>query len=223
MVVWDALPALVAVAAAVVFGAFTYTAAEAEAEHDYEEEGIKLLARLNLSNGADGAGAGNNHLDALYQHPTTGARVYVGNITAATSKAILEQHGITHVVNCRSQRTVNSHEGNAAFTYLRFPIGGWRNQTASSSSNKHLDVQLYLDPLFAFVDRATANGHNVLIHCHAGAHRAGTVGILYMMHSSGMSKADATATAQRLRPIINPMGRLATLLGKYEAALASGE
>ena len=45
-----------------VFGAFTYTTAEAEAEHDYEEEGIKLLAQLNLSNGADGAGAGNNHL-----------------------------------------------------------------------------------------------------------------------------------------------------------------
>lgn len=46
----------------------------------------------------------------------------------------------------------------------------------------HMSAINYFKPLFDFIDEAIKNGDNVLIHCLAGAHRAGTVGIACLMH-----------------------------------------
>ena len=44
----------------------------------------------------------------------------------------------------------------------------------------------------------------MLIHCFAGAHRAGTTGVAWLMHAERLSAADALRVAQRCRPIIDP-------------------
>ena len=38
------------------------------------------------------------------------------------------------------------------------------------------------------IENALENGHNVMVHCLAGAHRAGTTGISYMMRGAKLSK-----------------------------------
>ena len=68
-------------------------------------------------------------------------------------------------------------------------------------------------PCFSLVDEVLARGNNVLIHCLAGAHRAGTTSVAYLMHRSelehGLARLDvaqAMAVAKRRRPIIDPLG-----------------
>ncbi len=59
----------------------------------------------------------------------------------------------------------------------------------------------------------------MLVHCLAGAHRAGSTGVAYLMYRNRIGHRDATRAAQLARPIINPIGLLAQLLVEYEAAL----
>ena len=70
--------------------------------------------------------------------------------------------------------------------------------------------------LFAVIDGALAKGESVLVHCLAGAHRAGTTGIMCLMHYAGMSSLEAVPTAKRLRPVIDPIGRFPELLRRYD-------
>ncbi|CAE7177735.1 DUSP9, partial [Symbiodinium pilosum] len=44
----------------------------------------------------------------------------------------------------------------------------------------------YISPVWEFLDAALEDGCNVLVHCHAGAHRAGTTAVAYLMHAQGV-------------------------------------
>ena len=61
---------------------------------DYNEEAQKLFKLLNLDpSGAaseDSISRGYRDLDAVWQHPTTGAKVFIGNQTAAQRAEILQ-------------------------------------------------------------------------------------------------------------------------------------
>ena len=74
----------------------------------------------------------------------------------------------------------------------------------------------FVADLFEFVDECLAEGGNVLVHCLAGAHRAGTSGCLLLMYKHGVGAQDAIKAAKRLRPIINPIGSLPGLLLFFE-------
>ena len=63
-----------------------------------------------------------------------------------------------------------------------------------------------------------AEGRSVLIHCLAGAHRAGSAGIACLMRLEGLDLAAATARAQAARPIIDPIHYLSFLLTQLEQA-----
>ena len=60
-----------------------------------------------------------------------------------------------------------------------------------------------------------------MVHCAAGAHRAGTAGVSYMMRGGQMSFENAKKIATELRKIIDPFGDLAELLTRFEAAQES--
>ena len=66
-----------------------------------------------------------------------------------------------------------------------------------------------------------AEGRSVLIHCLAGAHRAGSAGIACLMRLEGLDLAAATARAQAARPIIDPIHYLSLLLTQLEQALGT--
>ena len=170
---------------------------------DYDVEAAKLFAELGLQVGSDGVltrsgsckdpdGAGGrrarggaatahvayNDLDAVYVHPTTGARVYVGNRTAAKSRETLDQHGITHVVNCQDIRSANFYEGDPSLDYLRCPVAHWAAKSrgrcfgvSESGGRGGTDAatEARMSSLYEFVDGATAAGGSVLIHCMVSA------------------------------------------------------
>ena len=112
---------------------------------------------------------------------------------------------------------------NTNFKYLRFPISFWSRFVDQRTTDNHTSLLNFLMPLFKFVDEALANGENVLVHCLAGAHRAGTTGVLCLMRYSGENDvAVAIKTAKKLRPIIDPIGMLPELLKRYSLARNDG-
>ena len=112
----------------------------------YDTEGLKVTEKGNW-----------NDLDALMRHPTSGARsavtqmvvlrcmnsggvMFVGSQTAAKSLDVLQEHNITHVVNCTGDMPLY-HEQNG-ITYLRFNITGalclyWRLLTVRGFISGH--------------------------------------------------------------------------------------
>ena len=141
-----------------------------------------------------------------------------GNTNAAQSKKILLSHGITRVVNCKSLDDPNFHESDPDFEYLRFPIA-YHRRDLSQRNNVQATLK-YFGRLHNWVDGQLADNKSVLIHCLAGAHRAGTASISYLMYAAGLSKNDAIKIAQRQRPVISPIGSFPELLDKLEHALS---
>ena len=74
----------------------------------------------------------------------------------------------------------------------------------------------FVQPLFDFVGEALENGQSVLVHCLAGAHRAGTSGILCLMQFGGLPLERAIETAKAARPCIQPIGGFPQLLNHYD-------
>ena len=77
----------------------------------------------------------------------------------------------------------------------------------------------YFGKLFEFVEFGLGsgrNGCNVLIHCKAGANRAGAAGVACLMHLRDLDVDAATALAVACRPIVNPNGYLPVLLRALE-------
>lgn len=95
---------------------------------DYTDEGQRLLQSLGARRSRY------SHLDEIYADPVTGARIYVGNVTAAESPDIQEQHRIDHVVNCTDDLP-NYFEGVVADKrYLRFHAADWPRRCNDGST-----------------------------------------------------------------------------------------
>ncbi|CAJ1362171.1 unnamed protein product [Effrenium voratum] len=140
---------------------------------DFDEEARKLFALLNLPSGAASDESsrlhGYHNLDAVWQHPTTGAQVFIGNATASSQREILRKNRVTHIVNCTSDMS-NTFDGDPAVAYFRFDIYKF---FSALDLRSHRGVLEFFLPVFQWIDEAVSSGHSVLIHCLAGAHRAG--------------------------------------------------
>ena len=191
---------------------------------DYNQAARDLFAQLGLDKLGSGqmkAGGQYNPLDPIYARED-GTAIYVGNEVAAKSRTMLSEVGITHVVNCTDD-IPNYHEkgtgGTEALSYYRFPVSFW----SRSVDRTHASVLAFTKNLWAFIDDAFQKGGSVLVHCLAGAHRAGTTGVLCLMHYGRMPYEHALPAAKKLRSAINPIGMLPGLLERYEAARLAGE
>lgn len=176
---------------------------------DFDEEARKLWARLNLDPSSM-RNEGYNALDPLWRHPETGGTFFVGNQTAAANLNLLQQHKITHVVNCTDNMPLY-HEGSGKIKYFRFDITSFYRKVRTDE-----DAVTFAQPMLDFVGAALADGKNVMAHCLAGAHRAGTTGCICLMHFAQLSNREAVPIAKRCRPIIDPIGDFPELLAKLD-------
>ncbi len=123
-----------------------------------------------------------DHADALnllYTH-ASGAHLYVGNGNAAKSRALLDAHHIRRVVNCSD--TIPNFHADAGIAYFSFDLYAWITAQHAARHDMTATVGAFSGPLLAFVNETLAAGESVLVHCWAGAHRAGTTGVLLLMH-----------------------------------------
>eukprot|EP00300_Choanocystis_sp_HF-7_P018539 c20068_g1_i3.p1 GENE.c20068_g1_i3~~c20068_g1_i3.p1 ORF type:complete len:240 (+),score=50.57 c20068_g1_i3:25-744(+) len=194
------------------------------ASTNYDEEAKKLFRQLNLGEDGNANSATSlpredtpsayRNLDLVWCHPTSQGKVYCGNLTAARSLPILTSHGITHILNCQERDSQNFHEEDPTFTYKRMPVATW------FSSEQRQVAAKFLEHL-AFVTEAVEHGHNVLIHCFAGAHRAGTATVAFLMLTCRWPSDVALQAARLCRPVIDPYGMLMHLLKIFEQHLTS--
>jgi len=178
-----------------------------------------VLARLNLHATAVGEPSGRayNNLDPIWQHPTSGGRVSVGTrLRRQRVTPWTDRHGIRHVLNCEEEGSKNFFEEKGSrIQYMRFPISQWWRKEAKLVS--HEAVLAYFSVLlFEWIVAATAAGSSVvLIHCLAkGRTVRGPRASPSSCTSGGLDKTTALPLAQRLRPIIDPVGLLGDILGK---------
>lgn len=192
---------------------------------DYDEEAHKIFKKLNLESAAASeiqqASKRDrfNNLDSIWKHTTGGGTVYVGNLVAASNKRALKERNICAIVNCQGVESENYFEDDELMDYHRFPVS--HLAIAASSTQSLMDGGF--QQAFDFIDSHIREGRSVLIHCLAGAHRAGTVGVAWLMIQTGMGVTDAIATAKTCRPIINPFGTLLGLLNYLERELQKGK
>ena len=79
-------------------------------------------------------------------------------------------------------------------------------------------VVAFFAPAHNFLDKALGEGKNVMVHCLAGAHRAGTTGVSYMMKEGRLRYAEAVKVTKQQRPAVDPISSLKDSLHKLEWA-----
>eukprot|EP00428_Durinskia_dybowskii_P062393 CAMPEP_0170375190 /NCGR_PEP_ID=MMETSP0117_2-20130122/11029_1 /TAXON_ID=400756 /ORGANISM="Durinskia baltica, Strain CSIRO CS-38" /LENGTH=193 /DNA_ID=CAMNT_0010630249 /DNA_START=141 /DNA_END=722 /DNA_ORIENTATION=- len=180
---------------------------------DFDDEARALWDKLNLDPSSRKAGLW-NPLDSIWRHPEGGGTIYVGNQTAAENLTLLKAHGITHVVNCTfgESKIPNFHVGK--LNYINFAVSHWQSFVNATNAS----VIAFTEPVFSFIENAVRNGQSVLIHCLAGAHRAGTTGVACLVHFAKLDVPMAIAVAKQLRPIIDPIGQLPEFLMRLKRA-----
>ena len=200
----------------------TYAAFARRTLVNFHAEGEKVIAACR-----DAAHSNGN---AIYDAPS-GAKLWVGDADLASDRGQLAAIGCESIVFCQDESEGSMYFADQpGFRYLAFPIGLWEPPRSwpnikpgdASPTTPTLEALLeYFEPLFAFVSTELAEGRSVLIHCLAGAHRAGSAGIACLMRLEGLDLAAATARAQAARPIIDPIHYLSLLLTQLEQALGA--
>ena len=185
---------------------------------DFDDEGRKILAsKLGFMGGIPSpSDKGGNDYDALYRSPKGEGIIYVGNDRVAKNKQVLRKLGISRIINCThgDSQLPNYHQPSTEFIYMNFQICYWEHETKGEDDK----LLKFFNNVFNFIDVAINDGKNVLIHCLAGAHRAGATAIACLMHYTDMNVQAAITAAKICRPIIDPISHLATLINSYGRA-----
>eukprot|EP00658_Telonema_sp_P-2_P041659 TRINITY_DN29826_c0_g1_i1.p1 TRINITY_DN29826_c0_g1~~TRINITY_DN29826_c0_g1_i1.p1 ORF type:complete len:193 (+),score=18.04 TRINITY_DN29826_c0_g1_i1:179-757(+) len=188
---------------------------------DFDEEARKLFKVLNLpetgaaSHESESSSRYRN-MDPVWRHPTTGAQVFIGNQSASADLDLLSSHGVSRIVNTTDSLPCFFDDG-GPIQYFRFDI--YSHYRTMSSKQSGGEVLGFFSEVFAWIDECVANGESVLIHCLAGAHRAGTTGVAYTMHATGLDHQTAIAACKQCRPVVNPIGDLTRLLATLEEGM----
>jgi len=176
-------------------------------EFDYNKAAHQLWSRI---------GTGSyNKLDSIYTSPQ-GGNIYVGRECAAQDLDLLLGLNVTSVVNC-TMAIPNFHSHK--LKYMNFNISNW---WAETDDNIETAIS-FVSPMLKFVEEVIKRGESVLVHCLAGAHRAGTAGIICLMHFQCLPAIKAKEQAKLHRPIIDPIGNFPKLLKLCDSLPRSAE
>lgn len=188
---------------------------------NYDEEAYKLFAQLNLQP-TNKRNSPYSNIDPIWKHPG-GGTVYVGNYMAASTRRTLQERNICAIVNCQEADSQNYFEQDdeddnqgPTIEYHRFLVARLATSYQTESSSVLADG---FQATFDFIQRHIAKGNSVLIHCLAGAHRAGTAGTAWIMYKTGKNVNEAIGVAKKCRPVINPFGPLVALLHRLDEEL----
>ena len=137
--------------------------------------------------------------------------LYVGPQHRTNGKRTLQQAGITHIVNMRSEFDDAAHaltlEEGGASGYCHLP-------TADDDpiSPEHLARGI------AFIGGAINDGGKVYVHCTAGVGRAPSMAAAYLI-SAGYHMDEALSLIQEVRPFIRPTTTQLDALRQFERSV----
>ena len=122
--------------------------------------------------------------------------VYIGSQSNAESLRLLQQLGITHVLNCagfKGPRTVygSPYEG-LGIDYYEF----------QAEDTDRYDMLRHFPEAFSYLDLVKRRGGVALVHCALGINRSGAVCLGYLMHDARMNLLQATRLLKNKRRIV---------------------
>lgn len=128
--------------------------------------------------------------------------LFIGNKSHASSKEWLDKNKITHIVNTANELP---NYFPSDYKYMRlFLYDNWQ-QSISQHFNNTAE----------YIDKALNSGGRVLIHCHMGRSRSGTILINYLMHTFEISYDEAFKLVQSKHREINPNQHFVAQLKAY--------
>ena len=117
--------------------------------------------------------------------------LYVGNISTATNKELLQEKGITHIVNILSHR-FEPYPSDFEYMHIHaYDVINWTLIYNFQATN-------------LFIRDALKDGGKVYIHCMCGVSRSVSVLLAYLMTQSTKSLDVLLKEVQSARPVANP-------------------
>ena len=101
--------------------------------------------------------------------------LYVGGFEIARSKKILEEHGITRIINCSASVVDNYFIDDPKMTYLSLHMVDGRED----------DISWFLGDVLHFIMDAKNANEKVLLHCQRGVSRSCSFAIAFCMWTTG--------------------------------------
>ena len=119
--------------------------------------------------------------------------LWLGDIIAASAKHFLKNKRIHCIFNCTVAMPFT--DSKEVTTRIRVPV----------KDNLQIDqiymLYKYLDKIVNIIFKQLQQGHNVLVHCHAGKQRSVTVIAAFLMKYGDMSKDEAIDTLRTKRSV----------------------
>jgi len=133
----------------------------------------------------------------------------LGRRETASVQQTLIQMGITHILNLTLD-CPNLFDAN--FVYLQIPV----------KDSIEEDIGKYFKEIINFIKRAEACKGRVLVHCNAGASRAPTAVLAYLVFAKNISLCDAYNYITALRPLVRPNNHFLFQLAMLEVQMGLG-
>lgn len=132
--------------------------------------------------------------------------LYVGSRFAVTSRAALEQLGVSFVLSCCERSQLLDDRGLRTLALELQDVPG--EQLAP-----------HLGKAFEFLDEARSSGAWCLVHCVAGVSRSPAVVLAYLVAREGLSLAQAWDIVQTRRQVAQPSRSFVKQLIEFEREL----
>ncbi|KAM4626737.1 dual specificity protein phosphatase 19 [Discoglossus pictus] len=130
----------------------------------------------------------------------------LGSQDVAQDLDVMRKYKVTHVLNvaCGVENSYPSE-----FTYRTIPI----------LDIPETDLTSYFPECFDFIEKAKIQGGVILVHCNAGASRAPSVVIGFLMCTEGLNFARAFSIVKNARPATCPNPGFMDQLHRYQTSL----
>lgn len=124
-------------------------------------------------------------------------RLYVGDMSAASSLTELQAQGITHVINCTAQPNLElERNAGGVLKYIRLDL----HDNTSDLVRMPESFEFAAD----FIDQGLADGGMVLVYCHRGISRSVTIVLAQLMRELQLSAEKAFEMVRSKRSICDP-------------------
>ncbi|KAL0098073.1 protein-tyrosine phosphatase-like protein [Phycomyces blakesleeanus] len=128
-------------------------------------------------------------------------RIFLGTFSAGQSRAVLNQHKITHIVALGDFTPLYDDK-----IYLNVDI----------MDLPGANIIQHFDETSNFIEDAYNKNGVILVHCEAGVSRSPTVLAAYFMRSKGIKPTEALEMIKAKRPIISPNNGFLAQLVLYD-------
>ncbi len=105
-------------------------------------------------------------------------QLYIGSINETSDKKWLDDHFVTHIVNCAVE--IKNFFPNK-YNYLRLDLYDSPEQSLYQT----------FEPTYKFIKNAIGNGGTILVHCYAGVSRSSSMVLYFLMKINGWNYREA--------------------------------